>query len=749
MTNCEECTLNGEAVEMYVPKEDALPILFIGQAPGETEVLTGVPFTGKAGKMLFMICDNADVDKKRIAQTNLVMCKPPRKKGGGDEVPTSLEMKCCHQRLREEIWSTAPELIVAFGTPVAEHLTGKSPISSYHGTFQKLNPEYEYDCDVLCCYHPAYIARNRQSFPIAVKDMKLVNSYLNDKEVTVKSGDEPEYIFDPSPEELTNYLYSSKDNIIDFDTETTGLNKRHDRIIGCSFSNSSDSAVALYFTDRDRRVPIVKDFLSDEKVFKSMQNGQYDTEMVWSSLGIELKGWKYDTKLAEHLLNSELPGNLNHLRAMYTNMREYKPTKDEIANISTWGKERMLLYACKDALCTRLVRKAQSALMNERYFKIMEEALIPGALILNKMERRGMLVDQNTLAIMYANVIPEIESIMQSVSEKLGINPNSPAQIKKLLKTSNADRDTIERMITRGTKYEKELTDILRMRDLSKGASTFLKGVYDRLEDGRCHTEYNVTGARTGRMSSKNPNLQNIQKKYRVIFIADPGCYIIATDYKQLELQVASILAPCEILRQVLLSGGDVHEEIREMINDYIPARLLWNARNVSKSIVFGTIYGRSPRSIAIAFGVPIATAKMWQDSCFTRYPGLVKYWADRKEDFNKRGYVETPFGRRRYIQSFPQAVNTPVQSTANEIKLRALINLDKAGLDVRLDVHDEIIIMSNKRRWKKDVALQQKIMSAPIPELGGASFPVNTKYGENWYEMEKLNEEKGGDINE
>jgi len=366
----------------------------------------------------------------------------------------------------------------------------------------------------------------------------------------------------------------------------------------------------------------------------------------------------------------------------------------------------------------------------------MQEILLPVSLTLNHMERRGMKVDINTLAIMYGNVIPQIEALTEEIQDTLGVNPNSPKQVTACFNLKSSDREALEELIAKGHPQEEMIKKILECRDLSKGASTFLRGVYERLEEGYIHTEYNPSGTGTGRLSSKNPNLQNVQKKFRVIYVPEKERVILAGDYKQLELWVGGYLAPGDSLLTFLRGGGDIHSQVLEEIKDYIPERLLWNARNVAKTVVFGTFYGRGARSIAIYFGVSISTAEEWQNGLFKIAPDLRGYIEERTLDFRLRGYVDTPFGRRRFIRSVPQAVNAPIQSTANDIKLKALIRLEHEGFDLRLDVHDEIVCVTEKKRLKSAAKKMKETMETPVEELGGMKFPVDVEWGENWYEM-------------
>jgi len=325
------------------------------------------------------------------------------------------------------------------------------------------------------------------------------------------------------------------------------------------------------------------------------------------------------------------------------------------------------------------------------------------------------------------------------IREEMGINANSPKQVKEFFDLKSSDRDELMYHIQRGDSRADQMRKILRYRDLTKGGSTFLKGVYKRREGEYIHTEYNLGGTATGRLSSSNPNLQNIQKPFRAIYEAEPGYVLVSVDAKQLELWVGALLAPCEVLLNDLRNKVDIHGQIQELIRPYLPERLKISERYMAKAVVFGTFYGRSARSIAIEYGVSIDMAKSWQEECIKKYPGLLNYLRDREKDARYQGYVETPFGRRRYISSPTQAYNTPIQSSASDVILYIMINLDKAGIDIRLNVHDEIVFQAPKDSYMEQIKIVKEIFERPVPQLRNNSFPCAFKVGENWYEMEDV----------
>ena len=732
---CEECTLDGNAVKLYLPLQMQYPCLLVGQAPGKTEVITGVPFTGGAGKMLWSLMKEAGLFKNQFPQTNLVQCKPPSDNKGNDRPPTSLEVKSCFKHLFEEIQDLQPELIIAFGGPAMLALTGREGPMSLRGSFHPLLDIYQHECQVLCLLHPSFVMRQRQWVNIAVNDLRLIHKFFLEGVPSEK-----EYLFtlDPILNELEDYLFNNKE-VTSFDIETTSLDPFEAQVLGIGFARDEYSSMTVYFTQSDDRLELIKRWLEDDTYKKVAQNGSYDCKVLECSLNIKVSGMTFDTRLAEQILNSDMPKNLDHLRAAYTSIRPYKPAKADMKVMSAWDKDKMLEYCCWDNVTTLQVMKAQNKLLTETQKELQETLLVPLIKTINYMELKGVNVDVNRLALMYAKAVPVAQAIEEFLWNEYHLNPNSPKQVKEFFNINGSSRTELEDLVRHGHEKSEVIEQILQYRDLTKGSGTFLKGVYERLKDGRIHTQYNIEGTGTGRLSSENPNLQNVPKPFRIIYTADTeDDVLISSDFKQLELWTVALLGPCPPLLKILQDGGDIHASVEKPMIPYMPERLLRNSRMIAKSLVFGTLYGLSARTIAVTHGVSIDTAKTWQ-GIFLDVAGLDKYYEDRREDF-KRGYTETPWGRRRYIQTFPQALNGPVQSSASDTCLSKLNQCYyEGGLDLRLQVHDEIVIHSSRKDMKKNALLLKEIMESPVRQMFNFKFKVDVKCGYNWYEMERM----------
>jgi len=603
--------------------------------------------------------------------------------------------------------------------------------------------------------------RLRHWVPLAVKNYQLVHAFFHG---TVEEVDEPEFCFDPHPELLEAYLNVSEGEIIDFDTETTGLNNRQDVILGWSFSTQDDTAMAVYLKqpiEEDPRYPVIKACLEDTKRRKCWQNGCFDTGFARSNNIID-ENFYFDTRLAQQLLNSDLPSDLDFLRAEYTDIKPYKPSKADMKKMQTWPKERMLEYACWDAHTLREVRKKQVQHLSEGQVQVMQELLIPLSRAINAMEATGVLVDVETLAAIYSQIAPQLEE-MALPFHKLGLNPRSPVQMKPFFhkdhdgrmltggqKIKDTQELTLERQIKRAHPKAELMRLLLDYRKLQKLESTYLRGVFKRLENGRIHTHFKIEGTGTGRLSSENPNLQNVPHHMRVIYIADPGYVLVKGDYSQIELWVVAItiynITGCDAMLKDLQAGEDIHYHAcqlcwgteRELTgnrkDDYTEREQL-----IAKAMVFGTVYDRTAHSIALEFAVTRREAELWQMQLVNKYPGMARYKDHCETAFNRTGYLDTPFGRRRYLQTFRQGLNFPIQSTASDITLWAIVLLHQAGLDLLLSVHDDILIRSKEGEVEEDLKTFKRVMERTIPELNNMNFKAGFSTGENWTEMKEV----------
>ncbi len=732
MAKCKSCALKQfKAVPWQLVDNPQYPVLFIGRNPGAVECVTKIPFTGPAGKMLWRLMKEAGLDKRNLNLTNLVACPTE-----GDREPTQEEVDNCHERLKKEINYLKPELIVALGQQASDALVGPvGSIGKTRGNFYQILPLWNHDCKVLLNYHPSFIQRSRAYIEEAIRDLKKVVVFFKpDLEVVYES---PNFNLDANYRELQEYLGFG--GATAFDIETTGLNPRLDKILGISFSNTKNSAVACYLKEGDNRLDVIKRFLEDPTVEKCTQNGLFDLSFLERN-SITVKGLTFDTHLAQKMLNPDLPADLNFLRQQFTEVKPYKPSNKEIKNAFNIPKEKLQTFNCWDSLTTFLVMEEQKLKLSEKEKFLINDLLLPLIPCLNQMEDKGLLVDINTLALLYAKLLP-LEEELSEEFKPIGLNPGSPVQICKYFGLKDSGEDTLNYLIKRQDTNSKWFQKILDFRSYQKAIGTYLIGVKQRLEDGRIHTKFKF-GTGTGRLASENPNLQNVPDPLRVIYIPDSEDYVfVSLDFKQLELRVLGLVAKILSLLEDLKNGVDPHEELRKIIYSEGRESITPKDRQrlITKAALFGTVYGRTKRSLGIEFGVSDDVAESWQLSCVYKYPEVPNYWRRTQMQIATKGYVETPFGRRRYNLDSRQGYNTPIQSTAADVNNYTLLKLFRKGFDMRLTVHDDNIFQVHKYCLKDALKESVNIAEEYFKELD-YSFTVKPKVGENWRDLEEVN---------
>ena len=713
-------------------------MLFVGQAPGHTETLTKIPFTGGAGKTHYSICRQAGLQKMNLSHTNICSCYPPE-----DRKPTPVEINNCFPRLQKEIHEQKPKLIIALGEVAMQALTHKTGISKQRGRFHPLIDKYNYKCTVLCLFHPSFITRQRQWIPASIKNYNLIHDFFNS---TLTPDLEPTFILDPSLEELKDYLESySYNTIIGVDTESTGLDTLNDTILGHSFSGDLNTALALKYLHNDPRWEYVQKWMEDPRRLKCWQNGSYDIS-IGRTWGINDQGFHFDTRLAQQLLHSDLPSDLDFLRTQYTNIPPYKPEKKKIGRIAQWGTQEMLEYAAWDAVTTKAVMQEQLKLLTPGQITLMQELLIPLVYAIDNMHRRGNLVDKDMLASLYIQCAPQMEEIEEKFT-KLNLNPRSPKQVKEYLNLKTTNIAELKKQINRNHPESELMQNLLDYRGYHKLASVYLKGIYKRLDSkGRTHPKYKIDGTGTGRLSSQDPNMQNVPEEMRVIYHADPGYILLNADYSQIELWVGAVIADEDQMLKDLQDGLDIHNTSCQLC--FPEVKVIYNDRKkdfthrqqlIAKTINFGTLYGRTPYSIAVAFKVTVEEAQRWQMKLMDKYPGLKRYRDKCTEDFNTKGFLTTPFGRLRYITSKTQGFNFPIQSTASDVTLKAIVLSDQANLWCWATIHDSIVYHIKEDEFEEKLKIIKNIIERPVPELKGVSFNADYQKGYNWYNLQEI----------
>jgi DNA polymerase-1 len=547
-----------------------------------------------------------------------------------------------------------------------------------------------------------------------------------------------------------------------FDTETTSLDYMQAKIVGVSFAVKAGEAayVPLMHEDLEGGKQLDREFvleklrplLEDAKQLKVGQNLKYDMSVLINH-GIELRGIAYDTMLESYVLDSTATRHdMDSLALKYLshNTIHYEDVAGKGAKQVTFDQVPIATagpYAAEDADITlqlhqTLWPKLEKDKSLVTLFTNIEMPLLP---VLSRMERNGVLVDAKMLAKQSKQLTKRIEEIEQEAFTVAGeeFNLGSPKQIQTIFfeklglpvlkKTPKGAPSTAEEVLVELALDYPLPKLILEHRGISKLKSTYTDKLPERInpDTGRVHTSYHQAVASTGRLSSSDPNLQNIPirseegRRIRQAFIAPKGCKLLAADYSQIELRIMAHLSGDKGLLKAFAAGEDIHRATAADVFNVPVEQVNQEQRRGAKAINFGLIYGMSAFGLARQLGIPRGAAQEYVDLYFQRYPGVKEFMDATREKARENGYVETVFGRRLYLPEINHrnaqrrqyaertAINAPMQGTAADIIKMAMIAVDhwitNSNSNIRLimQVHDELVF-----------EIQEDLLETSIPEI-------------------------------
>ena len=578
----------------------------------------------------------------------------------------------------------------------------------------------------------------------------------------------------------------SKASLFAFDTETTSLNYMEAEVVGISFAISTSKAAYVPLAhdyagvpqqlSRDAVLEQIKPLLENENSSIVGHNLKYDKNVLVNH-GIELKGIQDDTMLQSYVLDSTATRHdMNSLALKYIDKStiHYEDVAGKGAKQIPFNQvpiEQASPYAAEDAEITlELHHIFQEKLNNSKeQLRLYREIEIPLLSVLSRMERNGVAIDTEMLlkqSVEFSKRIEDIENQAFAVASQ-EFNMSSPKQIQSILfdkmdlpvlaKTPKGQPSTSESVLQELT-HDYELPRlILEHRSLSKLKSTYTDKLPGQINKntGRVHTSYHQAVTATGRLSSSDPNLQNIPvrtedgRRIRRAFIAKPGYKILAADYSQIELRIMAHLSKDNGLLKAFNRGEDIHQTTAAEVFGITPDEVQQDQRRTAKAINFGLIYGMSAYGLAKQLDIKISDAKIYVDRYFERYPGVKKFMDNTRESAKQKGYVETVFNRRLYLPDINNrnaarrqyaertAINAPMQGTAADIIKRAMLTVDAwintSKIDARLimQVHDELVFeIADDATDKAREEIKHAMINAA--ELAVA-LEVDIGIGENW----------------
>lgn len=580
--------------------------------------------------------------------------------------------------------------------------------------------------------------------------------------------------------ELADFLLTN--GIFSLDTETTSIEALDAKLVGLSFSTEDFRAWYVPVsreTEKAKKIlEIFRPVYENPKILKVGQNLKYDLTVL-ANYGIHLSGPLFDTMLAHYLIQPELRHNMDYLAEIYLNYKTIHieeligPKGRGQKNMGDLEPKDIYKYACEDADVTlRLMKPLAEELRKngvEEVFQNIEMPLMP---VLAQMERNGVVLDTETLKEVEHDFTARLQTLEKDIYELAGheFTINSPRQVgevlfgelklsEKVKKTKSGQYSTSEEVLRDLHSKHPIVQKILDYRGLKKLLSTYVEALPKLINPatGHIHTSFNQAVTATGRLSSSNPNLQNIPvrgedgREIRKAFIPEAGEIFFSADYSQIELRIMAHLSGDEHMIEAFNAGHDVHAATAARIFHKDIKDISKDERRKAKTANFGIIYGISAFGLAERMDVSRTEAKELIDSYFEMYPKIKDYISKAVDTAREKGYIETEFGRRRYLPDINSrnavvrgyaernAVNAPIQGTAADIIKIAMIRvqqrLDAEGCKARmmLQVHDELNFSVPTDEF-------DKVKRIVIEEMQGAykmRVPLEADCGEgkNWLE--------------
>ncbi len=572
-----------------------------------------------------------------------------------------------------------------------------------------------------------------------------------------------------------------KQTSVCFDTETTGLNPLTAELVGIAFSWEAQKGYYIPFPeDKNEAQKIIEElrpFFENEAMEKIGQNLKYDIKVL-NKYKVSVKGKCFDTMLAHYLINPDMRHNMDVLAETYLNYTPVSITeligkkgKNQL-NMRDVPLEEQTEYAVEDADVTfQLAQHFRPELAEAKTEDLFNNIEIPLLHVLADMELEGINLDENFLKSLSTDLDSDIKKLESKIYQEAGeeFNIASPKQLGDILfdklkliakpkKTKTGQYSTAEDVLSYLAKDHEIIKDVLEYRGLSKLKSTYVDALPDQVapSTGRVHTDYMQTVAATGRLSSNNPNLQNIPirtergRQVRKAFIPrDENYCLLAADYSQIELRIIAALSEETTMIEAFKNGEDIHASTASKVFNVPINEVTREQRSNAKTVNFGIIYGVSAFGLSNQTELSRAESKDLIDTYYKTYPKLRNYMSELVDFARDNGYVQTVLGRRRYLKDINgsnaivrgaaerNAVNAPIQGSAADIIKIAMINIHgklKAGnykTKMLLQVHDELVFDV----FKPELETMKKLIKSEMENAYSLSVPLDVEIGvgENW----------------
>jgi len=780
---CKNCIFFNNA---YVPPEypfgdEKIDVLFIGEAPGVEEERLGKPFVGRSGQLFRDALAEfiKEFPHLKFGITNVVKCHPPN-----NMTPKSAEIKLCKPLLLDEIEKYDPDFIIPLGNTALQAIVGRAGIQkNLNQVITKVVAGRERT--IIPTFHPAAILRNPHLLQDFVRTFGILEKIMKGQVLELE-----DFIVVDDFRKIENMLNDlSNSKAFAFDLETSSLNpfSENAKILCLSLSNGKNTYV---IPAKDYEMSNLIDLL--KIVFslpakKIAHNAKFDVKWL-KVFGVEVKNLAFDTMIAHYLINENLPHSLAFIlsemgfvdhkgdfsRAVGGETATWKVLSDEEKLNEYW--DVLLEYNAKDAWSTYLIYEKLKDKLESSQVWLMENFYIPLIYTFSEIEIYGMKVDLNRIQYLsqkYKNEMKKIISEMENLSsvkfwktlhpdEKF--NPSSTKQVAEIIfdiekleviamtpKGAPSTKSEFLEFLASKSKFVKLL---LEYRKIMKNETAFIKGIQKHIKiDGCVHPSYNLIGTVTGRISCREPNIQQIPKdsEIRTIFVPKLDWFIEA-DFSQIELRVAASLSGDPYMIDAYKKGEDLHTKTASSIFGKRPEEVSEEERFVAKTINFGILYGMGAKSLQArvsreGINIPLKKAEEYIRKFFIAYP-VLKAWVDeQKSKVLGSRMVVSPFGRIRRLMGtsdddLRQGVNAPVQGTASDLTLFSVMFLHnefkRRGLKSHIvgSVHDSILFDVADEELHCVVTLIKQIMEGLDFDFIKVPLKVDVAIGKAWGEI-------------
>lgn len=803
---CPKMCANTVNVCMEGDGPSTADLMIVGESLSDSDDEMNLPFMGSDGELLRdELLTSAGIPESRVRFTYAVRCHPLNGK-----IPTVLEIKRCRKYLEAEIRRVKPKVIVAMGNvPLAslmqffykgeaEEGTAKKQETKVSGITRwqgKLFWLQEFGCWLLPTFTPAMCLMNetkRSTYTstVVARDLKRAWGVAKGER---PSFDVPSSILVSEPGRALSVLsdmWNSED--FAFDIETGGSGRSCDKfVIGVSFSCSDFRGYYIPWSVISKSKSVMSLFvklLTSTKHYKVMHNGAYEVRILQMAHGISINGVRYfDTMIAAHLVDENFSKRLKDLAWIYTNfggydipLEKYRHENRIKEDYSLIPEELLYPYAALDAVATWIIYQRLGPLMNsEGVRSLFDKIAMPARRVMSDAEINGMRVDldrASQLSSMCSKAIEKLESAVYRCAGR-EFNIGSPKQLQEVLyrdmgfrplketKTGySSDSESLEYL---STQPNSEIVQHLLDRSYVNTMTSTHIGqalAYTWPEDGRVHTNYNSTGAVTGRVSASQPSLQNVpqDRLIRSLYIASPGNRLVEADLKSAEIATVAAVSGEETFIRAFQEGLDIHSETYRKIYDlpegYECSKL---ERRMAKTINFGLIYGLTVVGLSQRLNMTVEEGTEFMNLYFKGLPKIAT-WMDRQKALvKKNGYVVSVFGRKRRLplglsdrwgdagRAERQAMNSPIQSGAADYTAVGLVRLRRSILKEGLQgmivhtVHDCVITDTPEGEVPEMVELIRGAFETPIrvmPINMRVDVEINDRWGqENESRLEEV----------